>query len=240
MLYSTFHQGKYLRANLKIDVYSFLLPLSYFNPLLLMKYILILLLVLLFSCKKTPEMRPSFQEPPMGISYVYVEQDNQEILYQEGAEHIEIGGSFVSSTKHNNLGNGMVFRNTATATHWRINFFFSEEEYKKNTGNFTKLFNEGNYPFIRLDKEYNYTVTKGVEIETCQQLSEFFCQGGSTSYQQSEQPQKFTVTKAYFYNLTYDRFIWVEGEFDCWLNDAGFNNAKRIKGKFRIKVQHDE
>ncbi len=174
--------------------------------------------------------------PPLGTSYLTAEVNGKKNTYVEGDNDIELSGRFNFSVLHPNPGHGAGFRNLTDGSDWSIYFFFTPEEYQKNTGNFPKLFDAGKFDFIKLDKNYQYTNIRGVEIIKSQK-NENGDQWRSTSYQQNERPQLFEVTKAYFYGQTYDRFIWVEGTFDCWVGN--FYETEHIKGKFRIKVQHD-
>lgn len=186
------------------------------------------------GCRKEESVEPTI--PPLGKSFLSVEVNGKKQMYVEGEDNMTLFSSFQFSTEHPNPGHGASFENADGTINWGFFFFFTPEEYKQNTGNYPLLFKSGKHDFVKLDKSYQYLKIRGVEIRKTEKTA-LGTPWKSTAYQQNEQPQEFEVTDAYFYNLTYDRFIWVEGKFDCWIGD--FVEAEHIKGTFRIKVQHD-
>ena len=193
------------------------------------------ILALLTACKKKQEVDP-VEEVPIGKAFVSIESDEKKETYVEGSPGIESLNLFMSSTQQPNPGHGGGISVKGKEA-WEFFFYYSEDEYYANTGNFTKLFHPGPFDFIKLDRNFNFLNIKGVEIVKRHTDADGTQGWGSTVYQENVLPQKFEITNAYFYNETYDRFIWVEGTFECGL--GFFDNIKPVKGKFRIKVQHN-
>ena len=193
------------------------------------------IIALLTGCKKKQEIDPS-EQIPIGKAFVSIESDGKKETYIEGNPGVESLNLFMSSTEQPNPGHGGGISVKGKEA-WEFFFFYTEEEYYANTGNFTKLFRPGPFDFIKLDRNFKYLNIKGVEIVKRQSDATGNSGWGSTVYQENILPQKFEVTNAYFYNETYDRFIWVEGTFECGI--GFFDAIKPVKGKFRIKVQHN-
>jgi hypothetical protein len=80
-----------------------------------------------------------------------------------------------------------------------------------------------------MDRDFNFLNIKGVEIDKRHNTGNDNDGWVSTVYQENASPQKFEVSSAYFYNEIYDRFIWVEGTFDCGI--GYFDDIKPVKGK---------
>lgn len=191
-------------------------------------------LVLLTGCrKKNVDPEPQI---PFGKAFITIETDGKKQTYIEGEAGVEPLNIFGTSTQHANKGHGGGIKINDVS--WEFFFYFTKEEYEQNTGNFSKLFKPGKLPYLSLDRSFNYTNIYGVTINRGQQLTDSTGTRANSEYQENNKPQDFEITDAYFYNSTYDRFIWVEGTFDCSI--GFFNDLKRIKGKFRVKVQHNE
>ena len=191
-------------------------------------------LILLSGCrKKNIDPEP---EIPLGKGFITIETDGKKETFVEGDPGVELLNIFGTSTQHENKGHGGGIRIKDVS--WEFFFFFTQEEYQLNTGNFSKLFKPGKLPYLSLDRSFNYTNIYGVTINRGQQLTDSTGKYANSEYQENSKPQDFQITDAYFYNSTYDRFIWVEGTFDSSI--GFFDDLKRVKGKFRVKVQHNE
>ncbi|WP_154173274.1 hypothetical protein [Larkinella terrae] len=192
-------------------------------------------MLLIAGCHRTIE--PVEPVPPIGTAYLRVEYEGKKSTYVEGKNGIILSSSFGSFINNSNMvGMGGGIKDSINNIDWTILFYFKAADYQKNTGNFTKLFDSGDYNYLLLDKDYNPIGEKGVVISTSSPLdtSTTYRKANTTLLQKDDRPRLLEVKKAYFYNLTYDRFIWVEGKFESWMSDN-----KKIKGEFRIKVQHD-
>ncbi|WP_138991496.1 hypothetical protein [Larkinella sp. C7] len=200
-----------------------------------MKNGVVFLLLLFVGCHRSVE--PLVPEPPIGKAYIRVEYDGKTYNYVEGKKGIIASTNFSSFLNNTTIvGMGGALRDSINNIDWGIVFYFKTEEYQKNTGNFTKLFDAGKFDYLLLDKSYKPIGERGVVITTSSPLdtSTTYRRANTTLLQKDDRVRVLEVKKAYFYNLTYDRFIWVEGNFESWMS-----GNKKIKGVFRIKVQHD-
>ncbi|NIJ55229.1 hypothetical protein [Dyadobacter arcticus] len=195
----------------------------------------LLALALLTACKHKRDVDP-VENVPIGKAFVTIESEEKKETYIEGNSGIESLNLANFSTENANPGHGGGISINGK-DRWEFYFYYSEDEYYANTGNFTKLFHSGPFEFIKLNRDFKFLNIRGVEI--IKRYTNADGSGGykSTVYQEDLSPQKFEVTNAYFYNETYDRFIWVEGTFECGI--GYFDDIKPVKGRFRIKVQHN-
>ncbi len=196
-------------------------------------YLLCFLLILAGCKKKSVDPEPLV---PMGKAFITIETDGKKQTYVEGNPGVESLNIFGTSTKHDNVGHGGGIRIDKVS--WEFFFYFPREEYLSNTGNFAKLFKPGKLDYLTLDRSFNYTKINGVTINRGEQVTANTGRYANSEYQENSNPQNFEISDAYFYNSTYDRFIWVEGSFDCSI--GFFDDLKKVKGKFRIKVQHND
>ncbi len=204
-----------------------------------MKTLLLFIALLLAGCHRISDpdpIEPDFEEPPIGTSFISVEYDGKRVDYVDGKKRIASQGTTFSSFSGNpNIaGLGETLKDSVTGTSWTILFYFKPDELQKNTGNFTKLFNAGTYSYLLQDKDYNPVGERGVAISTSTAVNSNSGIGNTTLILRDDRTRLFEVKKAYFYSLTHDRLIWVEGSFESWM--AG---DKKVKGKFRVKVQHN-
>jgi hypothetical protein len=199
-----------------------------------MRYLIAFLVLVLVGCHRTVD--PTFEEPPIGTSFITVEYDGKQFNYVDGKNGVKsLGRSFGAFSNDSTVaGLGEALEDTIGGTTWTILMYFTPEELRKNTGNFTKLFDAGSYDYLLLDKNFSVLGNRGAVISTVSSIDSIgYGVGNTTLIEKDDRPRLFQIEKAYFYNLTYDELIWVEGTFDGWMS-----NDQRIKGKFRIKVQH--
>ena len=112
------------------------------------------IIALLTGCKKKQEIDPS-EQIPIGKAFVSIESDGKKETYIEGNPGVESLNLFMSSTEQPNPGHGGGISVKGKEA-WEFFFFYTEEEYYANTGNFTKLFRPGPFDFIKLDRNFKY------------------------------------------------------------------------------------
>ncbi|MEO6282283.1 MAG: hypothetical protein ABIN80_01115 [Dyadobacter sp.] len=203
-----------------------------------MKGLSLLILVLFIASCGNDNIEPTdpIADLASDKSYLIVEMDGKDYNFIEGKAGIEINGRFSTSTQHPNAGHGGGF-SMKDSTDWYIIFFFNREDLKANTANAKKLFDVKKYDYLRLDRNYEFVNILGVEVGTTKDMGNGTALLKNTLYQENQNPQSFEVTKV-FLSPTSDKFVFVEGNFECWLGD--FQVRKKVKGKFRIQVQVSE
>lgn len=169
-----------------------------------------------------------------------VEYNGKKSIFVDGKNAFLSGLSSGDINRPDIQGLGGSLTDTTDGTSWGILFYDKVENFKKNTGNITKLFDAGEHDYLLLGRKYEIIGNRGVVVSTDTPIKEVpgTSDGNTTQIQKDDRPRKFQVEKAYFYNTTSDntsdRFIWVEGTFDTWMN-----NNKKAEGEFRIQVQVD-
>ncbi|GAB3011649.1 hypothetical protein GCM10027185_02010 [Spirosoma pulveris] len=133
-------------------------------------------------------------------------------------------------------GLGESLLDSLTNTQWTIMLCFTRQEWLFNQSNSTNLLKSGSYDFLYQDSCYHLTGSRGAVIKTIKWADDGNGLGNSTLIEQENKTRSFTISRVYYNNLTNAQLlyplIWIEGSFDRWMRDD-----KRIKGKFRIKMQ---
>ncbi len=191
--------------------------------------VLFFILIFLGACRNEDVI-------PESKAFLKFEMDGKVHKLVEGDPDVNVGGVFSSSTENTYIGHGASFRE-ANGNNWSIRFFFDQTEFENNIENSANLFKVGQYDFVKLDENYQPLSPRGVEIGYSYPIPDYDGYNFALYSRNSNNPapQHFEVTKVYFDDISTDRFIWVEGNFDVFVGSK--EREKRIKGDFRVMVQ---
>ena len=207
-----------------------------------MRNVVVFLALLTIGCRESiNSIKPAeaeFVEPVEGVSFISAEYEGKRFDYVEGKNGVRsLGISFSNFSSYTTIvGFGEALKDSSSGTTWRVSFYFTQDELKKNIANSTNLFYSGNYTYLFTDTNYNPMGARGTEIEISTPVDSSYSLSNTTLIQKDERPRSFTVNKVYFNDLTNNqlpiRLIWLEGSFEGWMMDN-----KKVKGRFRIKTQ---